>query len=63
MGRRVGQVRQLTANDVRQGGALFEFFVVGHEERSALATSAEQRYNREQTASGYRTHIKGMRLD
>jgi hypothetical protein len=53
----------LTADDVGQGGALFEFFVVGHGERTTLATSVEQREKYNQTASGYRTRTKGMWLD
>jgi hypothetical protein len=53
----------LTADDVGQGGALLEFFVVGHEEWTALATSVEQRDQHQQAASGYRTHTKGMWLD
>ena len=63
VGRRVGQVRQLTPDDVGQGGALFEFFVVGHGEWTALATPVEQRDNRKQTANGYRTRTKGLRRD
>jgi hypothetical protein len=53
----------LTADDVGQGGALFEFFVVGYEERAALTTPIEQRYSRKQAANGYRTRTKGLCLD
>ena len=63
VGRRVGQVRQLTTDDVGQGGALFEFVVVGDGERTTLTTPVEQRDNCKQAANGYRTRTKGLRLD
>lgn len=63
IGRRFGQFRQLSAHDVGQGGALFEFVVVGQGEWAALATPFEHQDERKQTANGYRTRTKGMRLD